>query len=140
MTLSEVLLGFAPQLPHVCRTMHASWRVMFPEGGRRHSHGSGAPCVCMHPQVEPKGDLVLVEVASAETKSTGGVLLPSAAQRKPTSGRRRATNHSCMSCACCVHAHYERSCSLPGQSWTVLGDPCSHSWSGMCTALEIVSW
>jgi co-chaperonin GroES (HSP10) len=38
------------------------------------------------PQVEPKGDLVLVEVAEAEAKTTGGVLLPTAAQKKPTSG------------------------------------------------------
>jgi chaperonin GroES len=37
-------------------------------------------------KVEPKGDLVLVEVAEAEAKTTGGVLLPTAAQKKPTSG------------------------------------------------------
>lgn len=37
-------------------------------------------------KVAPKGDLVLVEVANAETASTGGVLLPTAAQKKPTSG------------------------------------------------------
>lgn len=37
-------------------------------------------------QVAPKGDLVLVEVAAAETASTGGVLLPGSAQKKPTSG------------------------------------------------------
>lgn len=37
-------------------------------------------------KLAPKGDLVLVRTADAEEKTTGGVLLPSAAQRKPTSG------------------------------------------------------
>lgn len=38
-------------------------------------------------QVNPKGDLVLAKVAEAEEKTTGGVLLPNSAQKKPTSGR-----------------------------------------------------
>lgn len=42
-------------------------------------------------QVAPKGDLVLVEVAAAETASTGGVLLPGSAQKKPTSGACRGS-------------------------------------------------
>ena len=37
-------------------------------------------------QVSPKGDLVLAKVAETEEKTTGGILLPSSAQRKPTSG------------------------------------------------------
>ena len=46
-------------------------------------------------QVEPKGDLVLVEVAEAEAKTTGGVLLPTAAQKKPTSGANSSATHGC---------------------------------------------
>lgn len=34
----------------------------------------------------PKGDLVLAKVAETEEKTTGGILLPSEAQAKPTSG------------------------------------------------------
>ena len=34
----------------------------------------------------PKGDLVLAKVADAEEKTTGGILLPTASQKKPTSG------------------------------------------------------
>ena len=54
------------------------------EGGYRHcgSAQTSSPAL----QVAPKGDLVLVEVAKAEAQSTGGVLLPGSAQRKPTSG------------------------------------------------------
>ena len=37
-------------------------------------------------QVDPKGDLVLCRVAEAEEKTTGGILLPSQAQKRPTSG------------------------------------------------------
>lgn len=43
-------------------------------------------CGCSAAQVHPKGDLVLAKVASAEEKTTGGVLLPDSAQTKPTSG------------------------------------------------------
>ena len=37
-------------------------------------------------QVSPKGDLVLCKVAEAEEQTTGGLLLPTSAQTKPTSG------------------------------------------------------
>lgn len=37
-------------------------------------------------KVMPKGDLVLARVAEAEEKTAGGILLPGAAQRRPTSG------------------------------------------------------
>lgn len=37
-------------------------------------------------QVMPKGDKVLVKAAPAEEKTRGGILLPSMAVRKPTSG------------------------------------------------------
>jgi chaperonin GroES len=37
-------------------------------------------------QVTPKGDLILAKVAEIEDKTTGGILLPTAAQRRPTSG------------------------------------------------------
>ncbi|CAL8470320.1 g9862 [Coccomyxa elongata] len=37
-------------------------------------------------KVAPKGDLVLAKVAEAEEKTSAGVLLPSSAQKKPTSG------------------------------------------------------
>ena len=43
-------------------------------------------------QVSPKGDLVLIATADAEEKTTGGVLLPTTAQRKPTSGARLGTS------------------------------------------------
>jgi chaperonin GroES len=38
-------------------------------------------------QVEPKGDRVLVKVADQEQKTKGGILLPVAAQKRPTSGQ-----------------------------------------------------
>ena len=38
----------------------------------------------------PKGDLVLAKVADAEEKTTGGILLPTASQKKPTSGASRS--------------------------------------------------
>lgn len=37
-------------------------------------------------QVAPKGDRVLVKVAEQETKTRGGILIPAAAQKRPTSG------------------------------------------------------
>lgn len=37
-------------------------------------------------QVMPKGDLVLAKVAEMEEQTTGGILLPTEAQKKPTSG------------------------------------------------------
>jgi chaperonin GroES len=37
-------------------------------------------------QVTPKRDLVLAKVADMEEKTTGGILLPTAAQTRPTSG------------------------------------------------------
>ena len=37
-------------------------------------------------QVSPKGDLVFVKCSPEEVKSLGGILLPSSAARKPTSG------------------------------------------------------
>lgn len=37
-------------------------------------------------QISPKGDLVLVKVADLEEKTTGGILLPTSAQKRPTSG------------------------------------------------------
>lgn len=38
------------------------------------------------PQVEPKGDRVLVKVGEQEEKTRGGILLPVSAQKRPTSG------------------------------------------------------
>lgn len=38
-------------------------------------------------QIEPKGDRVLVKVAEQEQKTKGGILLPVAAQKRPTSGQ-----------------------------------------------------
>ena len=40
-------------------------------------------------QITPVGDRVCVKVAKAETKTAGGILLPTDAQRKPTSGAPR---------------------------------------------------
>lgn len=37
-------------------------------------------------KVSPKGDLVLLKVTEAEEKTTGGILLPGSAQKKPTAG------------------------------------------------------
>ena len=56
-------------------------------------------------QVSPKGDLVLCKVAEAEEQTTGGLLLPSSAQSKPTSGKypcwppflQTAPTFTCMS-------------------------------------------
>jgi chaperonin GroES len=36
--------------------------------------------------VTPKGDLVLARVAESEEKTSGGILLPTSAQKRPTSG------------------------------------------------------
>jgi len=36
--------------------------------------------------VTPKGDLVLAKVAEMEDKTTGGIVLPTSAQKRPTSG------------------------------------------------------
>lgn len=41
---------------------------------------------CGDLQIEPKGDRVLVRVAEQEQKTKGGILLPIAAQKRPTSG------------------------------------------------------
>ena len=38
------------------------------------------------PQVSPKGDLILAKVAEIEDKTTGGILLPTSSQKRPTSG------------------------------------------------------
>jgi chaperonin GroES len=40
-------------------------------------------------QVEAKGDRVLVKVADQEQKTKGGILLPVAAQKRPTSGQQQ---------------------------------------------------
>lgn len=37
-------------------------------------------------KISPKGDRVLVKVAEQESKTRGGILLPAAAQKRPTSG------------------------------------------------------
>ncbi len=42
-------------------------------------------------QIVPKGDLVLAKVAEVEEKTTGGILLPTSAQKRPTSGVHRAS-------------------------------------------------
>ena len=49
-------------------------------------------------QVLPKGDLVLAKVAEAEEATTGGILLPSAAQRKPTSGECQSDDRVLRGC------------------------------------------
>ncbi|KAK9834238.1 hypothetical protein WJX84_012122 [Apatococcus fuscideae] len=57
---------------------------------RRHSLSTTAAAAIPIPQqykkMLPKGDLVLAKVADAEEKTTGGILLPTASQKKPTSG------------------------------------------------------
>jgi hypothetical protein len=40
-------------------------------------------------QISPRGDRVLVAVAEEETKTRGGILLPTSAIKKPTSGEGR---------------------------------------------------
>jgi hypothetical protein len=56
----------------------------------REQYGAAAydivPFRALLPQVSPKGDLVLAKVADVENKTAGGILLPTAAQRRPTSG------------------------------------------------------
>ena len=46
------------------------------------------PRIFIHapPQIAPKGDRVLVKVAEQEVKTRGGILLPTSAQKRPTSG------------------------------------------------------
>ena len=61
-------------------TMHVSGC----SAGRTGPAGAPAPL-----QVIPKGDLVLAKVAEMEEKTSGGILLPSSAQKRPTSGARR---------------------------------------------------
>jgi hypothetical protein len=41
---------------------------------------------CFVQQIHPRGDRVLVKVAEEETKTRGGILLPTSAIKKPTSG------------------------------------------------------
>ena len=44
-------------------------------------------CACeQYKTVAPVGDRVLVKVDVSEAKSTGGILLPTSAQKKPTQG------------------------------------------------------
>lgn len=43
-------------------------------------------CGLFNMQIKPTGDLVLCKVAEAEQKTTGGIMLPTQAQRRPTSG------------------------------------------------------
>ena len=38
-------------------------------------------------QIQPIGDKVVVQVVEAEQKTAGGILLPDAAQKKPTEGK-----------------------------------------------------
>ena len=70
--------------------------------------------ICKPPvaQVSPKGDLVLIATAEAEDKTTGGVLLPATAQRKPTSGAQSPSNqapqpdkHLFISSGCMTQLH-----------------------------------
>ncbi len=42
------------------------------------------------PQIDPKGDRVLVKVSEQEEKTRGGILLPTSAQKRPTSGGHSA--------------------------------------------------
>lgn len=63
------------------RAFHACLRPNCIEGGSGAEEAGGA---CE--QVKPKGDLVLAKVAEAEEATAGGILLPTQAQRKPTSG------------------------------------------------------
>lgn len=59
---------------------------------RRPQRGAAAdacrpsPPASTPPQLQPRGDYVLAAVAAAETKTTSGVMLPTSAQRAPTSG------------------------------------------------------
>ncbi len=53
-------------------------------------------------QLSPKGDLVLAKVATTEEKTTGGILLPDSAQRKPTSGTTKQHPD-----ALCANHHYK---------------------------------
>ena len=53
----------------------------------------------MRAQITPIGDRVCVKVAKAETKTAGGILLPTDAQRKPTSGARSQPPDGCAATA-----------------------------------------
>ena len=55
-------------------------------GGPKHSTHPLSPPPPPSPQLTPRGEYVLAAVASAESKTTSGVLLPTSAQKAPTSG------------------------------------------------------
>ncbi|BDA44358.1 probable 10 kDa chaperonin [Coccomyxa sp. Obi] len=63
-------------------------RPVLPRYRRRSSciRASAVELPSQYRKVLPKGDLVLAKVAEAEEKTSAGVLLPSSAQKKPTSG------------------------------------------------------
>jgi chaperonin GroES len=56
------------------------------DGESRMPHRSLSLTSCALPQVAPKGDLVLARVAEMEEKTSGGIVLPNTAQKRPTSG------------------------------------------------------
>ncbi len=48
----------------------------------------------LYVQLMPKGDLVLAKIAEVEEKTTGGILLPTSAQKRPTSGKQCTQAHT----------------------------------------------
>ncbi len=58
--------------------------------------------------VAPVGDRVLVKVDVSEEKSTGGILLPSSAQKKPTQGEITAAGSAKAVKVSALGAHYVR--------------------------------
>lgn len=50
------------------------------------SHPLTPPPPSTRPQIDPRGDRILVKIAEQEVKTRGGILLPVSAQKRPTSG------------------------------------------------------
>lgn len=63
-------------------------------------------------QVQPIGERIVVKVGAAETKTTGGILLPAESQRRPTSGERHSRDAFDGGCEP-GHWHFEKSSVLP---------------------------
>lgn len=70
-------------------------------------------------QVVPLGERVVVKVAAAETKTTGGILLPTDAQRRPTTGERLSRHSQKLRAR---HSAYEDARAHPEHQECAAGD------------------
>jgi len=87
------LVARDPGIPRIAPTRpQLAPLPLVPEGrgGGRPGEEQGAradpPTPPPRPQLTPQGDLVCIKVASAEAKTTGGIILPDSVKKRPTSG------------------------------------------------------